>query len=509
MTQCGITLLDRAREHGLHTAILSSGREYSYRDLWTASEHVASGLIAQKRDLHGERVAFLTERGFQYAAAQWGIWRVGGVAVPLCDIHPPEEILYILRDSKAMAVIAQSPFLEHLRPFLFDIGVPLLDIDHLLDTSPSLLPHISSEQRAMILYTSGTTGKPKGVVLSHANIEAQIRSLVIAWGWSSKDFIVNILPLHHVHGIVNVLACAQWAGARCLMMPRFEPQSLWEAFLKQDLTLFMAVPTVYVKLLTAWDSFDPQNRSACAEACKRLRLMVSGSAALPVSLFERWRSVTGHTLLERYGMTEIGMALSNPLRGERRPGTVGIPLPGVEVRLVDEMGNPVGEGKPGEIHVRGPGVFLEYWERPEETAKAFLDGWFRTGDVAVLEKGFHRILGRQSTDIIKTGGYKVSALEIEEVLRVHPAIKECAVVGVPDPEWGERVCAAVVAKGGEVVSGPALRAWAKTRLASYKVPSRFLVLKNLPLNPMGKVTKPALRNLFTGSSVLDQASLTT
>jgi malonyl-CoA/methylmalonyl-CoA synthetase len=499
MTQCGITLLDRAREHGPRTAILSSGKEYSYQDLWTASENVASGLIAQKGNLHGERVAFLTGRGFNYPVAQWGIWRAGGVAVPLCDVHPPEEILYTIRDSKAMAVVAQSPFLDHLRPFLFDIGVPLLDIDRLLKTSPSLLPRISSDQRAMILYTSGTTGKPKGVVLSHANIEAQIRSLVIAWGWSSKDFIANILPLHHVHGIVNVLACAQWAGARCLMMPRFEARSVWEAFLKQGLTLFMAVPTVYVKLLTAWESYDPHHRSAFAEACKRLRVMISGSSALPVSLFERWRSITGHSLLERYGMTETGMTLSNPFRGERRPGTVGVPLPGVRVRLVDEMGNPVGEGKPGELQVRGPGVFQEYWERPEDTTGAFAGGWFQTGDVAVVEQGFFRILGRQSTDIIKTGGYKVSALEIEQALCGHPDVKECSVIGLPDPEWGERVCAALIVREGSKLSVSTLRTWAKERLAPYKVPSRFLALKDLPRNSMGKVTKPAIKTLFIRS----------
>jgi malonyl-CoA/methylmalonyl-CoA synthetase len=229
--------------------------------------------------------------------------------------------------------------------------------------------------------------------------------------------------------------------------------------------------------------------------------MVSGSAALPVSVFERWKAVTGHTILERYGMTEIGMALSNPLDGDRVPGCVGTALPGVEVRLVDEAGRPAPPDTPGEIQVRGPTVFLEYWRRPEETSKAFSGRWFWTGDIAVQEQGIYRILGRKSTDIIKSGGYKVSALEIEEVLRAHPAIEECAVVGRADPEWGERVCAALVLRGGQRLTCEELRAWGKTRLAPYKVPATIMILDELPRNPLGKVTKPAIRQLFESKPV--------
>jgi len=224
--------------------------------------------------------------------------------------------------------------------------------------------------------------------------------------------------------------------------------------------------------------------------------MVSGSAALPVSTFGRWREITGHTLLERYGMTEIGMALSNPYRGERVPGSVGAALPGVEVRLVDESGKKVPPGTPGAIEVRGANVFSEYWRRPEATRHAFRDGWFLTGDTAVVEKGVYRILGRTNIDILKTGGHKVSALEIEETLREHPAIAECAVVGVSDLEWGERVGAALVLRVGNSLDLEGLRAWAKERLATHKVPSRLLLLEALPRNAMGKVTKPAVRALF-------------
>ena len=301
----------------------------------------------------------------------------------------------------------------------------------------------------MILYTSGTTSRPKGVVTTHANINGANRSLVEAWEWSADDRIVLCLPLHHVHGIINVVSCALWSGATCEMLPRFDANAVWERIASGSMTLFMAVPTIYVKLIAAWDAASPEHRAALSQACAKLRLMVSGSAALPVSTLERWKEITGHTLLERYGMTEIGMALSNPYRGERVPGSVGTPLPSVEVQLVGENGEPVAPGTPGEIEVRGPSVFKEYWGKPDATRDAFRDGWFRTGDTAVVENGVYRILGRTNIDILKTGGHKVSALEIEEALREHPAVAECAVVGVPDPEWGERVAAAVVLNDGD------------------------------------------------------------
>jgi malonyl-CoA/methylmalonyl-CoA synthetase len=258
----------------------------------------------------------------------------------------------------------------------------------------------------------------------------------------------------------------------------------------------MAVPTIYVKLIAAWEAASQERRAALSNAAEKLRLMVSGSAALPVSTLERWREITGHTLLERYGMTEIGMALSNPYRGQRVPGSVGRPLPGVEVRLTGEDGKDVPPGTPGEIEVRGPNVFLEYWRKPDATREAFRDGWFRTGDTAVVENGVYRILGRTNIDILKTGGHKVSALEIEEILREHDAIAECAVVGMPDPEWGERVAAAVVLSTGNSLELEELRTWCKQRLAVHKVPSRLLILETLPRNAMGKVTKPAIVELF-------------
>lgn len=462
-------------------------------------------LLDDSDDLNETRVAFLTPPGFTYAAVQWGIWRAGGVAVPLCTSHPRPELEYVIDDSGADIVVAHPDFDAALRPIAESRRLRYLLTDALTATR-SLDAHnlpfagglsgVAPDRRAMILYTSGTTGKPKGVVTTHANIEAQVTALVSAWEWTADDHTLLVLPLHHVHGIINVLTCALWSGAICEIMPRFDARQVWERFLRGGITVFMAVPTIYIRLIAAWQEASPQEQADMSRACAAMRLMVSGSAALPVSTLERWRQISGHTLLERYGMTEIGMALSNPLRGERRPGCVGMPLPGVEVRLVDEQGNEVAPGVAGEIQVRGPGVFREYWRRPEATAAAFQDGWLRTGDVAILEDGMYRILGRDSVDIIKTGGYKVSALEIEETLRDHPAIAECAVVGAPDPEWGERVSAAVVLRPGQSLTLDELRGWCKQRLAPYKVPSQMVIIAELPRNAMGKVTKPEVRRLF-------------
>jgi len=465
---------------------------------------VAACLLAGRDDLEEARVAFLAPPSFAYVATQWGIWRAGGIAVPLAVSHPPPELEYVIRDADADVVVVHPDFAAVMHAVPLPSSVRAVTTTEAERTSPrSPLPDVAEGRSALMVYTSGTTGRPKGVVTTHANITAQVLSLVTAWEWRADDAILLVLPLHHVHGIINVLACALWAGARCEMLPKFEGDQVWSRIARGDLTLFMAVPTIYGKLIAAWEAAPADRQRAWSKGCAppHMRLMVSGSAALPVQRFERWREISGHVLLERYGMTEIGMALSNPLRGERRPGFVGTPLPGVEVRLVDDAGRAVPAGTPGEIEVRGANVFLAYWRRPEATAAAFRDGWFRTGDIAVLEDGSYRILGRSSVDIIKTGGYKVSALEIEETLRTHPAVQDCAVVGVEDPEWGERICAAVELRGsGEALTLDALQRWARERIAPYKIPRALLSVTVLPRNAMGKVTKPEVVKLFTPAS---------
>ena len=499
-----VALIERAREYAERTAVIAPGGKFTYGDLLSASARAAACLLDGAADLAEARVAFLMPSGFAWVATQWGIWCAGGIAVPLSPLHPPPELEYVITDADADIVVAHPDLADRIRPIVEAQGRRLLLTPDLANASRVALPEIAPGRRAMMLYTSGTTGRPKGVVTTHGNIAAQVRSLVEAWGWTADDHILLVLPLHHIHGIVNVVTCALASGAACTMMPRFDSGEVWRRLVEERLTLFMAVPTIYRRLISEWETMDAASGRAASDACRGLRLMVSGSAALPASVLEQWREISGHVLLERYGMTEIGMALSNPLRGERRAGRVGLPLPRVEVRLAAEDGTPAPAGTPGEIEVRGPGVFQEYWRRPEATREAFRDGWFRTGDVAALEGGGYRILGRRSVDIIKTGGYKVSALEIEEVLREHPDIRECAVIGLPDPEWGERVCAALVMVEGAELSLAALRAWTKERLAAYKAPSRILILDALPRNAMGKVRKPRIAELFgSGTAVLD------
>ena len=483
-------------------AIVTGGRTYTYDELDRASRRVASVLLQGGDDLREARVAFLVPPGFEYAAVQRGIWCAGGVAVPLATSHPPPELDYVIRDSGAAVVVADPGSAGVLAPLAGAAGARFASTTELRadpQVGPQALPHLAPSRRAMIVYTSGTTARPKGVVTTHANIGAQISSLVEAWEWTPADRLLLALPLHHLHGIINGLGSALAVRATCEMLPAFDAGTVWDRFGSGDITVFTGVPTMYQRMIAAWEAAPPDTRRVWSEGARRARLMMSGSAALPLQTLVRWREITGHTLLERYGMTEMCMVLSNPLHGERRPGFVGTPVPGIDVRLVDEEGAPVPEGTPGEIEVRGPAVFLEYWQRPDETRAAFRDGWFRTGDVAVREDGSYRLLGRTAVDIIKTGGYKVSALEIEEVLRTHPAVAECAVVGVADEEWGERVAAALELRPAATLSLPALQEWAKARLAPYKVPRVIRVVDALPRNAVGKVLKPEVTPLFRAS----------
>ena len=442
-----ISLIDHARAWPDRVAISDQGGPHTYSDLLVASERGAARLLDGKTDLDEARIVFMVEPSFDYVRVQWAIWRAGGVAVPLCLTHPAPELEYVLDTTTPIIAISSSGYADLLRPLSEARNIRLVLLDD-VDADPVPLPRIEPDRRAMILFTSGTTGRPKGVVTTHANIEAQIGSLVEAWEWDQDDRILLTLPLHHIHGIVNIIGCALWSGARCDMLPSFAADQVVDRLIAGDLTLYMAVPTIYHRLIAHLDQASDEVNSAFRDGVGRLRLMVSGSAALPITVLERWRELSGHTLLERYGMTEIGMGLSNPYHGERIPGSVGMPLPGVEVRLVGDDGSEVSGDEPGEIQVRGPTVFLEYWDRPEDTNTAFTsDGWFRTGDTAVVEEGRYRILGRSSIDILKTGGEKVSALEIEDVLLAHEAINEAAVVGIEDPEWGQRVVAVLVASG--------------------------------------------------------------
>ncbi len=492
-----LELVRRAKSFADRVALTSGGHDHSYDSLLSVSEGIAAALLDGSTDLAEERVAFLIPGSFEYAAVQWGIWRAGGIAVPLSLFAADPELEHVIGDAGVDRIIAPEDSLEKLRPLCDRLSKPLLSLEEISSSQSVPLPELEADRRAMILYTSGTTAKPKGVVSTHANIQAQIMALIEAWGWQSEDSIPLFLPLHHVHGIVNVMSCALWSGARVDCFGSFDAPAVLERIADKQYSVFMAVPTVYVKLIRILEAADEGDLARYADGFAHMRLMVSGSAALPASVHEQWTALTGQKLLERYGMTEIGMALSNPLDGERRPGAVGQALPGVVIRLVSESGELIeAEGEPGEIQVRGPAVFSEYWDKPDVTRESFVDGWFRTGDMAVLEDGYYRIMGRLSVDIIKSGGYKLSALEIEATLLTHPVIRECAVVGLPDDTWGEVVAVAVVARDGEQIELPDLKEWAIERMSDYKIPRSLLLLEDLPKNAMGKVTKPAIRDLF-------------
>ncbi|XP_072527486.1 malonate--CoA ligase ACSF3, mitochondrial [Salminus brasiliensis] len=404
-------VFSKALGYGEKVAIIDHSGHHSYSSLYNTSRSLAGrisrALGCESGDLQGKRISFLCANDASYTVAQWAVWMCGGMAVPLYRKHPPAELEYIISDSESSLLLGGEPYVDVLEPLAQKLGLPCLhlpptsSLDSLQAAEPQSAEALSdwAERPAMLIYTSGTTGRPKGVLHTHSSLQAMVQGLVSEWGWSRDDVILHTLPLHHVHGIVNKLLCPLWVGATCTMLPEFDAQKVWEGLLSSEaptVSVFMAVPTIYSKLIQHYEQHFTQThvqdfiRAACKE---RIRLMVSGSAALPQPVLERWKEITGHMLLERYGMTEIGMALSNPLNGPRIPGAVGTPLPGVEVCIVMDVTNtiivrsnsketqvkPGLEGKEGQLMVRGPSVFQKYWNKPQETAESFTeDGWFKT-----------------------------------------------------------------------------------------------------------------------------------
>ncbi|KAF8067359.1 Acsf3 [Scenedesmus sp. PABB004] len=518
-------------------AVHAGGGAYSYGQLLAGSEALAAqlgGLLppaAARRGADGPRVGIWAAPGPHYVAATWATWMAGGIAVPLAVSHPPAELDYVLRDAGCAAVLAPLSGHGALRDVAAAAGAALhLVDDGLLGAGDAASGAHGDGARgggssgtggggvtrsaggggssrgdgagALIIYTSGTTGRPKGALHTHGSLAAQVACLTAAWRWRADDAILNALPLHHVHGVINALHCAHAAGAAVHFLPRFSPAAAWQELMAGGVSVLMAVPTMYRYLLDHHDSaLTPAERAAAAGAAAALRLAVAGSAAAPVALLARWRALAGGELLERYGMTETGMILSNPYEGERRPGFVGVPLPGVEVKLVPAPGDAGGGGPPqGELAVRGPGLFREYWGRPEATDAAFDgDGWFLTGDTVSLEGAppYYRIVGRTSVDVIKTGGFKVSALDVEGELLHHAGVAEAAVLGLPHDTLGEAVAALVVPCPGAALDEAALRAHAAARLPPYAVPRVWRLLDApLPRNAMGKVNKRELAAAF-------------
>jgi malonyl-CoA/methylmalonyl-CoA synthetase len=470
-----------------------------YRDLRQHALEVAGRLLSgEKRpDLAGANVALLAPSSAAYVEGLLGILLAGGTAVPISPLHTAPELAHVLDDARPcrlLATTALGPRFAGLAPAL---PVEWLDGARPSDPAPLSAPPSPrpASAPALMLYTSGTTGKPRGVVLSHGAVAATLAALEQAWGWRREDRLVHVLPLHHTHGVIVALLGGLWAGA-CVHLQTFEPGRVWDTLAQAS--VFMGVPPMYRKLLEALRDAPPEQAQAWRQAASGLRLFTSGSAALPPSLFHAFQAATGHAILERYGMTEIGMALSNPLQGARLPGTVGRELPGVRVDIVGDDGHPTAVDQPGELRVRSTQMFSGYHRDPESTARAFDDqGRLCTGDTGLRDAaGVVRLLGRSSVDVLKSAGYKISALEIEEALREHPAIADLAVIGQPDETWGDLITACVVLRPGATLTLEELRAFAADRLAPYKHPRELRLLETLPRNPMGKLQKALLKRRF-------------
>ena len=492
MSQLTDRFLARASDERI--AVVDKNGKHSYAALVRRARGVAAALNSSANvPAIGTHVAVLVETGVDFLAAFYGVLLSGRCAIVLTPIHPLAEIRYYIGDAEVRTVVS-SHGMRAIGDQLSDFDVR--DVAVLAETAPAALPDVKEKDPAMMLYTSGTTGRPKGAILTHENLGIQQKLVGEAWGFSEDDTLLHTLPLHHMHGLAIALLTAIGAGAT-VIMDAFDAKKVWARM--SEATVFMGVPSMYHRLYAALDA------GADASAAKRLRLATSGSAALPVTIAERWRGLTGTIPLERFGMTEIGVGITNPLAGPRHAGHVGHPLPTVETRVVDDKGN---DADTGELWIRGPSVFVGYHKRETETANAFVpaaDGgqpWFRTGDTVTrapeLEGNPFKILGRTSVDILKSGGYKLSALEIEEVLRRHADVDDCAVVGIPDEAWGERVVACV--QTHRAVTEDALRSFVKEHLAPYKVPKQVLFFEALPRNALGKVVKPELAKLVAGKS---------
>ena len=494
-----------------HQAVVWNGRSYSFEEMrrWAGSYVASLGRAGVKR---GDRVAVFADTCPEIVAALVGHLSAGIIHVPINTRYRAEEARHILEDSGAAAVLTRrtdecagilDQILADGRPATL---LHVLQLDEVFPSFPfeaSLSSFSSSvdaaseppagDDVALLIYTSGTTGKSKGVALSHRALEENTRAMMDLWHFSADDRLVLALPLFHVHGLCLGVAGALLTGFTLLLEERFDAERVVEAFANEGATAFMGVPTMYVRLLEHLDA-HPE----AAEALRKARLFTAGSAPLPAADFAAFREKTGHAILERYGMTETLFTLSNPHDGERRPGTVGLPVPGCSVRLVDDEGRDAREGEPGEIHVKGHGLMSGYWGRKADTAAAFRDGWFLTGDVACRDAdGYVTILGRKSVDVIKSGGYKISAREIEDVLRRHPAVKDAAVVGLPDRVWGQRIAAAVVLiepRNEEAAKRACeeIAAFAASRLADFKKPRDLRAVTELPRNALGKVQKHLL-----------------
>jgi malonyl-CoA/methylmalonyl-CoA synthetase len=490
------TLVDALLRHPPRRPAVHGREGITYGRLAAGSAALASRLRDEYHVAPGDRIALLCEPGAPFLSALYGIWRARAAALVLTPLHTPSERLRALDDSATRLVLTSTTLATAAAHGAGDRPVATIPtLGTKAAARPTTLDPVRSDDLALVVYTSGTTSAPKGVPLHHRHLEAQVGAIAAAWAMRSDDVLVHALPLHHVHGLVIALLTTLRVGGQVALLERFDAQAVLATC--RIATVFMGVPTMYARLVEALDACDGEARARAISALRRLRLCTSGSAALPVSLGERWAAYAGAFPVERFGMTELGVALSNALE-ERVPGSVGRPLAGVRVRVEAEGG---AEADEGELLVAGPTVFDGYWRRPTETAAAFVERegvrWFRTGDTVSRDAtGRIRVVGRTSVDIIKSAGYKLGAPEIEEALRGHPLVRDAAVVGLPDGDAGQRVAAAVMLRPGATLTSDELLAFARTNLATYKLPRLVRFVDDVPRNALGKVLKPELARLL-------------
>ncbi len=499
-------LSDRARAFGPKTAVRFCEQERSFSDLDRQVKQ-AAGILRNLNIHKGDRVAFLLPKGLEFIELYLAALSLGAIALPLNPGYRPEEILYFLSDSESSLVIIFSEKYFELAPVLKQIpslqflimDQEILDVfcyPRLLEVTTAIekLPYPTREEDvAMLCYTSGTTGRSKGAMITHENLIQNMKALNQAWRWTDRDKLLHILPLFHVHGLTVALHGALYAGSTIIMNERFVPYEAWRILEEERCTMLMAVPTIYQRMSQAWEALERKPN------LKSVRVFISGSAPLSEPLFFRFKDLTGHVLLERYGMTETGIIASNPYDPElRKVKSVGYPLSGVAIRVVGKDGRDVTPGEVGEIWIKGNNVFKGYWKQPEKTAKSFEEGWFKSGDLGYQDPEDHLrlYLAGRDKELIISGGENVYPKEIENILEDHAAVQDSAVFGLADEDFGEQVTAAVVLKAGVSLDPLELIDFCKTRLAGYKCPKKIFFRSALPRNSMGKIQKHLLQKEY-------------
>ena len=483
------------RDKALYAEMLD-GTRLTYGEMFSAAEKNASALqLAGLKP--GDRVAAQVEKSIESIQLYLGTVLAGGVFLPLNTAYTVSELEYFLTDAEPLIFVCDPEKSDTLQVLADQTGVGklfTLSVDGLGSLMDALPKHVENfkevargkDDLAAFLYTSGTTGRSKGAMLTHDNLVSNAESLCECWHFDNTDVLIHALPLFHIHGLfvaTNVTFCA---GSSMIFMPRFDSETI--ITLMHRATVLMGVPTFYVRLL--------ESINLGAQAVAHMRLFISGSAPLLAETHKQWQDVTGTAILERYGMTETNMNTSNPYKGERRAGTVGMPLPGVEVRIADaDSGQQLAQGEIGSVEIRGPNVFKGYWQMPEKTKQEFRDdGFFITGDIGTIDgDNYLSIVGR-SKDLIISGGYNVYPKEIEIILDDIEGVYESAIIGVPHPDFGEGVLAVVVLVAGESLNESHLKTILKHKLAPYKRPKNIFFVDELPRNTMGKVLKNTLRD---------------